>query len=86
MTAADHGTYARYQTHRRRNEEPCDACRAANRAYLAGWRARNPRNTSRHAETNYARDRAYRALAKLHPAEFEALYSAELRALAGSQP
>jgi hypothetical protein len=83
-TPIKHATYAGYQTHKRRGVKPCDECTEANRAYLAKWRERNPGNTARHAATNNARDRAYRALAKLYPDEFKQLYAIELRRLTGT--
>lgn len=34
-----HGTRASYVRHRRRDEDPCEPCRWANREYLRAWRA-----------------------------------------------
>jgi hypothetical protein len=44
---APHGTSARYTSHRRDREEPCDACRAANAARLAARRKRTVERRAR---------------------------------------
>lgn len=80
----DHGHYRGYQRHmqlRRAGHsqvDPCDQCRAANTAYIAQWRIERRDAHNRHMETQCRRDKALRRLAKLHRAEFEALYTEEL--------
>lgn len=39
MGLREHGTRAGYRQHRRREEEPCEPCRAANSAYSAEYEA-----------------------------------------------
>lgn len=40
---SEHGTYARWNVHRRRGEEPCAACKQAQAQYVRDWRARTRR-------------------------------------------
>lgn len=70
-----------YQAHRKRNEPPCDACREAQRVYVAAFRAAKPGAQQRIARKQHARDRALRELARLFPAEFERLYEREVAEL-----
>jgi len=64
------GTPAAYQRHVRRGEQPCDACREANRTYWRQWADR----------TGYgrARYRAMRRLADLYPDIYRRLLREEL--------
>lgn len=73
------GTYEAYQAHRRRGETFDDACRAANSAYKAKWRAASPVGRRNEIDRSKARERAQRALARRHPDEFRELLHAELR-------
>lgn len=84
MTPEDprHGTDAGYQCHRRANETPCDACRAARAAYVRDLRTSNPEYRERGRLDNMARNRAMRRLAKQRPSEFYALFVEELDRLA----
>lgn len=71
-----HGTVPAYEWHKRRVEEPCDACRLAKSRADASWRAAGTvqRRNRLHAR---ARNRALGRLARRHPVEFRALYLEE---------
>lgn len=75
-----HGTTGAYQRHRKRGEEPCDDCRAAQATYMRELR-RNPNVR----EADRAQAKAYKAaesrLRERHRAEFDALYAEELAAV-----
>lgn len=58
--------------------EPCDACKEAQRVYVAEYRASKPEAQRRIARKQHARDRALRELARLFPTEFERLYEREV--------
>ena len=75
------GTYGGYQAHGQRGEERCDACKEASRRYQSQRRKTYPRAQAAEKAKEYARDRALRKLARLHPAEFRVLYDAELATL-----
>lgn len=75
------GTYAGYQIHGRRGEPRCEACKKANREYMAANRRAYPRRQQHEAAKQQARDRALRRLARLHPAQLRALYDEELATL-----
>lgn len=72
------GTYAAYQRHYRRGQPIDQACRDANRRYMADWRSRDggPQRYSR--RYNRARSRALEALGRKHPGELTRLIHAEL--------
>ncbi len=70
------GTYAAYQRHRKRGEQPCDPCKQANTAYARDRRTRSEVRRD-DALAGAARRRAYRRLADAHPAEFRRLYVEE---------
>lgn len=74
---ADCGTYSGYQAHRNADEDACEPCKAAARAYQADYRKRNPQTGVRQMATQAARMRALRRLAIRHPAEFRRLYEQE---------
>lgn len=80
------GEYAGYQAHKRAKEDPCAACRQANREYMAQWRVRNPALQSLHTTNQHARERAMRRLAVMFPAELQALYDEELAQLPDRGP
>ena len=77
------GTYAAYQRHYRRGEEPCEACR---QAYLLRNRTVVRRYRAKHGRAALAQQRAYDhalyALRDLYPDDFNRLYYIE-RALEG---
>ena len=52
-----HGTYARYQQEKLAgwDSAPCEACKAANRAYQAGYRARTGKNRGLRVSTGCVR-------------------------------
>lgn len=65
-----HGTYARYQQHKRSGDHPCDLCRLANNAYTTlyrwthdGWRGLQRDHQRRRAV-------AVAELIRRHPVEF----------------
>ncbi len=68
-TAAEHGTYARYNAEMASGEKPCDLCRKAANIYIREWRAKSPRHQVEKARER-ARGKARRALAFRHRAEF----------------
>lgn len=69
------GTYAAYERHRRRGEQPDQDCVDAARTYSA---ARHQRNRHHQRHEDAARRRAHRRLAAAHQTEFRALYLREL--------
>lgn len=70
------GTYGGYQTHRRRGEEPCGACRRAQADYMRARRTR-PEVRNQDAAQSSAYDRAERRLREAHREEFESYYAEE---------
>jgi uncharacterized membrane protein YccC len=76
--SGEHGTYAAYQRHRNTGSEPCTECRKAATRYMANYRASKPERRVAEIERATARNRALSRLAKLHPAQFRALYREEL--------
>ena len=76
---ARHGTYARFQQHKREGEEPCAACRQANADYVREWRQR-PGKADRNRLYNRARGRAQQDLAERHRDEYQALLQHHLDA------
>jgi hypothetical protein len=74
-----HGTYGGYQTHKNRDDEPCDECLEANAAYRRKYRASTPRRMQRDRRENAARSRALWRLAAEYRARFRELVAEELR-------
>jgi hypothetical protein len=75
----EHGTYRGYQQHRRRGEETCPPCRAANTAYHQEWRTGQPEEAKRNAAVRKAaRLRALESLARKYPDEYVELLAREL--------
>lgn len=74
------GTVAGYQTHHRRNEPVCEACRDANADYWRNYRQSSSPGYVRGKARQNARSRAMTRLADQYPAEFEALLAEELDA------
>lgn len=72
------GTYAEYQAHRSRGEDPCDDCRAANNAYKREYLKARPEKYAATKRGNAARLRALWRLAELHPTEYRRLYHEEV--------
>ena len=70
------GTHGAYQRHVRAKEDACDACKAANAAYMKGRRDAWPGYLDRAVRSAKARQAALRLLAERHPGEFEALLEA----------
>lgn len=74
-----HGTYSGYQRHIKAGETPCRPCKTANRDYNRAYRT-NPAVRERQRAGERARHRALWRLADAHRAEYDRLYSDELRA------
>lgn len=72
------GTYAGYQQHKKRGEDACAPCIAANRAYAAEYR-KKPGKADRNRTYTRARNRAFADLATSYPDEFRTLFEARLR-------
>lgn len=72
------GTDAGYQAHRRRNEEPCAACRRARAKKIREYRASNDECLVRESLYRAARSRATSRLVALHPGQFRILMDEEL--------
>lgn len=70
------GSYAGYQRHKRHGQQPCAACREANRLYHLNYR-QQPEVRQRYSQQNAARGRALEALRRRHPGEFEVLLDKE---------
>lgn len=75
-----HGTPAGYQRHRRDQEQACQPCKGAARAYAAANRSKGGPAVARESAANRARSRALWRLADLHPAQFQALFCHEMEA------
>jgi hypothetical protein len=73
-----HGTRSGYQQHRKANENPCEACREANRRYAAEYRGRRPAAAREAKRKTAALQRAHRRLGKMYPADLAWLYEEEL--------
>lgn len=69
------GTYARYQSHKRKGEPIDEDCDRANREYQEEWRSRGDRWRKRQTMATRARRHALNQLADLHPAEFNRLHT-----------
>ena len=67
------GTHGAYQRHHKAGETPCDACRAANAAYMKARRDAWPAHLTRSVRGAKARQAALRLLAERHPVEFASL-------------
>jgi hypothetical protein len=73
----EHGTLGAYQAHRKRDEEPCDSCRAAAAAYMQQWRKNHPELYSRELAAKSAKRRAWSRLASEYPERFAELLNEE---------
>lgn len=73
----EHGTYKGYQRCVRRDAGSCAECRAAASAYSREYRSR-PQVRAAELAREAARQRAYSRLARAHPADYRALYLAEI--------
>jgi hypothetical protein len=71
------GTHPGYQAHRKRGEDACEACKAANREYMNDWMARNPEKRAAYKQKAVIRDRALERLAREYPERFMELYFEE---------
>lgn len=71
------GTYAAYQRHRRRSEDACDPCKAANAARSREARA-DPEFARNETLRNNARIRALWRLAAEYPKRYHQLSTEEL--------
>jgi len=70
------GTHGAYLRHVRAKEDACDACKAANAAYMKGLRDARPGYLARAVRSAKARQAALRLLAERHPVEFASLLEA----------
>ena len=76
------GTYAGWNQHQRRDEEPCDPCREANRIYMREYRKDLiRRGLPIQSLRERARGFAMTRLSHLYPEEFEALVEEEMARL-----
>ena len=74
MTEIEHGTYAGYQQHRRRDDTACLDCRRAAAKYSREYRTRRqPEKRAKELATERARRQALAELVRLHADEFRAL-------------
>jgi len=64
------GTYGGYKAHRRIGEPACEACRTANAAVSARYRAVNPAARDKSRWLNATRGRALEQLAREYPRRF----------------
>lgn len=69
--AINHGTSSGYHSHRRLNQEPCDACREAINAYIRRYRATKGKDRTRTLDK--IRRRALAKLRDNHREEYEQL-------------
>ena len=74
------GTYRGYYRHKRAGERPCDKCREAHNAY---HRAQKKGSRRKIADNMRARTRAWRALARRHPEEYQSILRSELSRVIG---
>lgn len=74
----DHGTKARFEQHKRDQDEPCDLCLHAEALYMREWRARHPDRYQAGLRQIRLRSRAKTILAQRHPAELRRIM-AQLR-------
>lgn len=70
LSAAEHGTYAGYQAHKRRHEPACDECLEAAAEYAKAYREKNPEYRRTNVLLNAARAAAHRRVAEEHYPEF----------------
>jgi chromosome condensin MukBEF ATPase and DNA-binding subunit MukB len=81
--ATAHGTYGGYQRHKKKNEPPCDECKAALADYQRAWRARKGAPQWRERVLTRARSRALTVLSRRHSDELREItheIAAELNA------
>ena len=64
--------------HRNEGTPTCDACKAANTAYMKAWRKKDGEAQRRNRALNSAQGRALWRLAAIHRAEFDELVAEEL--------
>lgn len=64
------GSYAGFQAHKKRGEDPCPECRDARRVYMAAYRKKTPKARERDRKYSLATSRARERLIKAHRAEF----------------
>lgn len=81
MSAVECGTTRGYKQHRRAGEPACDACRAANTAYTAAYRASRPERAPGDRALKAAQARALQRLARMHPSMYRALVDEERQKL-----
>lgn len=79
---ADHGTYARYQQHKKAGEDVCGPCREAATAYMRARREANPTYRAKGRAQSDAYKAADIRLREAHPDEWEGYYAIE-RAVRG---
>jgi hypothetical protein len=72
------GTKAAYNRHKKYGEEPCDACRQANRAHNQAQYATSPERRLKQIAHAKAQGRARSRLVRRHLAEYRELYAEEL--------
>lgn len=72
------GTRAGYERHRRRKEQACEPCLAANRAYAAEYLSR-PEQAAMRKVRSAAWAAAKEQLKQRHPEEFREIHQAEMR-------
>ena len=72
-----HGTISGYALHSERREVPCSECTSAKRQYDRERFRSHPTKSERNRQNARARSRALARLARLHPAQFDALMAQE---------
>lgn len=84
MADEEHGTtYGKAQKCRKVRKRQgltgaCDRCNAVHAARMRGYRAKDPSLAARDRVRTAARQRAFKRLAQLHPAQFAGLFQEEL--------
>jgi hypothetical protein len=81
MAEFDHGSIAAYTRHRRADEDPCDACKAAWNTYQSDYKKAHPENRPRENQYSAARGRALQRLRREFPRRFNELFAEEKRAM-----
>ena len=79
-----HGTYAGWNQHQKRGEQPCSACKDASTQYMRDYRAR-PGQRHKDRWWNSTRKRALEMLAREYPARFLEILD-KVRADASGEP
>ena len=75
--AINHGTRGGYYAHRRQNDPPCAACRAAINEYVKEYREKN--GVARNRERERIRRKAMATLRERYRTEYEQLVEYEQR-------